>query len=99
VALPLPLIHAFREPVNLEETARVLAELVAIAGTIGRPVSLGKLEISVTPVEPITAHLLEQYHALGVDRIILEPPSLTEVETVDQWVRGMAKLVLGGGAG
>jgi hypothetical protein len=42
------------------------------------------------------AHILKQYHALGVDRIILEPPSLTEVETLDQWVRSMANLVFGG---
>jgi probable F420-dependent oxidoreductase len=82
--------------VNLEETAKALADIASVAGSIGRPVSLGKLEISVTPVEPINAHMLKQYHALGVDRVILQPPSLTEVETVEQWVRSMASLVFGG---
>jgi hypothetical protein len=82
--------------VNLEETTKALADIADIARSSSRPASLGKLEISVTPVEPIDAHILKQYHALGVDRIILEPPSLTEVETLDQWVRSMASLVFGG---
>jgi probable F420-dependent oxidoreductase len=82
--------------VNLEETARALAALADIAESVSRPVSLGKLEISVTPVEPIDADVLKQYHSLGVDRIILEPPSLTDVEPLDQWVRRMASLVFGG---
>jgi probable F420-dependent oxidoreductase len=83
---------------NLQETTKALADIAGIARSSSRPASLGKLEISVTPVEPIDAHILKQYHALGVDRIILEPPSLTEVDTLDQWVRSMANLVFGGAA-
>jgi probable F420-dependent oxidoreductase len=79
--------------VNLAETTQALADLASIAGSIGRSAALGKLEISVTPVEPVDAYVIQQYRALGVDRLILEPPTFTDVEALDHWVRSTAKLI------
>jgi probable F420-dependent oxidoreductase len=81
---------------NLGETAQALAQLADIASSAVRPARLGKLEISVTPIEPFDEQLVQQYQELGVDRLILEPPSLTDVETIMQWVRSIGESVLGG---
>jgi probable F420-dependent oxidoreductase len=80
---------------NLAETAQALADLASIAFDTMRSAALGKLEISVTPVEPIDLHILQQYQALGVDRLILEPPTLTDSEMLMQWISSIGELVLG----
>jgi probable F420-dependent oxidoreductase len=80
---------------NLAETAQALADLDNISSSTVRPAALGKLEISVTPIELADANLLQEYQALGVDRLILEPPTLTDAATLLQWVRSIGESILG----
>jgi hypothetical protein len=41
-----------------------------LANELERPAGLGRLEISVTPTEPLDREVLGRYRDLGVDRII-----------------------------
>jgi probable F420-dependent oxidoreductase len=57
---------------TLEGCARVLAELAELTDEAGRPAGLGALEITVTPPNgTVTPEEAEQYHALGVDRLVV----------------------------
>jgi probable F420-dependent oxidoreductase len=80
---------------NLAETAQALADLKGIAHSTMRPAALGRLEISVTPSEPMDPHILQRYKTLGVDRLILEPPTLTDPESLIQWVRSTGESLHG----
>jgi len=42
------------------------------AEAVGR--DLAELEISVTPVEPLTNQIVADYAGLGVDRLVVAPP-------------------------
>jgi probable F420-dependent oxidoreductase len=55
------------------DTAKSVEALRSIAGTIGRPASLGPLEISVTPRGRLTAERAAAFAELGVDRIVVMP--------------------------
>jgi probable F420-dependent oxidoreductase len=80
---------------TLSETAQALGDLASLTGSVARPAGLGKLEISVTPIEPIDPDIINQYKAIGVDRLILEPPTLTDVELLNKWVQGIGVSVSG----
>ncbi|MEM7324107.1 MAG: LLM class F420-dependent oxidoreductase [Actinomycetota bacterium] len=56
-----------------ETTATDLARLEAAADRFDRPDSLGRLEISITPVKRPSPADIEAYAELGVDRLILQP--------------------------
>lgn len=56
-----------------ETTAADLAQLEDAADRYDRPASLGRLEISITPVKRPTPADIEAYAELGVDRLILQP--------------------------
>ncbi len=58
-----------------EATKPCIDALTHAASKHERPSSLGRLEISVTPPPtPLTADLISQYSALGVDRLVILPP-------------------------
>jgi probable F420-dependent oxidoreductase len=55
------------------EAKQSVEALGRAAGIHERPAELGSLEISVTPVGPFDERSVEQYAALGVDRLIVLP--------------------------
>ena len=59
---------------DLDQTARVLGQLREIAEQARRPPELGRLEITITPPQLPTADEVEQFAALGVDRLLPELP-------------------------
>jgi probable F420-dependent oxidoreductase len=61
---------------DVEATARCLADLRHIATEVERPAHLCELEITVTPPQgPVDGALVERYAALGVHRLaLLRPP-------------------------
>jgi len=50
-----------------------VAELRRLEQQHERPADLGRLELTVTPVGPLDRATLDQYEALGVDRLVLLP--------------------------
>jgi alkanesulfonate monooxygenase SsuD/methylene tetrahydromethanopterin reductase-like flavin-dependent oxidoreductase (luciferase family) len=65
---------------DLDATARALEGLEAAAKRSERPVSLGELEISITPPGPVDLDTVKRYADLGVSRLILLR-GLTELAT------------------
>lgn len=67
------------------DTARsAIDALKQVKQTHERPDALGELEISITPREPLTPALKDEYEAMGVDRLILLQTGRTESELLDQ---------------
>ena len=55
---------------DVATTAKVLEQLELAKARSNRPEGLGSLSISVTPPKPPTKAMMEDYAALGVDRLI-----------------------------
>jgi probable F420-dependent oxidoreductase len=58
---------------DLPLAQRCVEAIRAAAEQHERPAALGQLEITVTPVGPITRAVMDQYEDLGVDRLVLLP--------------------------
>jgi probable F420-dependent oxidoreductase len=58
---------------DLDWTARALADIRTALQRSTRPQELGDLEISVTPAEPVTPEDVRRFADLGVHRLILMP--------------------------
>lgn len=54
-----------------DAAAKSLRSLEEASEQIGRPASLGRLEITVTPPGPVDADMVRHYEDLGVDRLVL----------------------------
>jgi probable F420-dependent oxidoreductase len=76
--------------VDLEETASLLARLRTVAAECGRPVSLGELEITITPRPPVDLSTVERFEELGVHRLLVQPSSL-DGDAVDEVIRGIGR--------
>jgi probable F420-dependent oxidoreductase len=61
---------------TLEDTADAMAALRDTARRYQRPAELGPLEITVTPHGIVDADTARRYADLGVDRLVLQPPTL-----------------------
>ncbi len=61
-----------------------IASLRAAHSKFERPGDLGDIEISITPRAPLTPELMEEYQALGVDRLILLQLGRNEEELLGQ---------------
>lgn len=80
---------------DLNWTARALADIAEALKRYDRPRELGKLEISVTPPQgTITLENAKRYADLGVDRLIIFPPQLSEVD-LKELVSRIGETVLG----
>jgi alkanesulfonate monooxygenase SsuD/methylene tetrahydromethanopterin reductase-like flavin-dependent oxidoreductase (luciferase family) len=80
---------------NLNWTTRALADIAGALKRYDRPRELGKLEISVTPRQgTITLENAKRYADLGVDRLIIFPPQLSEVD-LKEFVSRIGETVLG----
>lgn len=58
---------------DLAETARLVEALRQTGEQHERPGELGRLELSVTPIETLDRSTVERYAELGVDRLVLLP--------------------------
>lgn len=56
-----------------DETAASLAAIAGEQEQVERPPSLGPIEITVTPTEPLDASTVARYEELGVDRLVVLP--------------------------
>lgn len=77
------------------QTAECLAGLAAAGERHERGPELDRLQISVTPVGPVTADTLAEYAALGVERLIVYPAGARDEAAVEQFIREQAAVVLG----
>jgi probable F420-dependent oxidoreductase len=74
-----------------EATARSLSGLREAASRFTRPQELGDLEISVTPRGPLTPETVARFAALGVHRLIVQPPHGLDEAALTQFVRTIGK--------
>lgn len=65
---------------DVDKTAAALANLRRAATQTDRPASLGELEITITPRDPLTVDLVHRYADLGVHRLAVLPPDETAMD-------------------
>jgi probable F420-dependent oxidoreductase len=65
-----------------EDAAACLAGLAAAAARYERPASLGPLELTITPRGRVTPDRLEQWQALGIDRLVVLPKPAATIEDI-----------------
>lgn len=58
---------------DLAETRELVGRLRRIEREGGRPVELGPVEVTITPSGPLDRRRVDEYEALGVDRLVLLP--------------------------
>ena len=80
---------------DLEETAKLLAELRDAARRYQRPTELGELEISVAPRIPIDRDTAQRFAELGVHRLILIPPREMDAPALERWVTTVGETLIG----
>jgi probable F420-dependent oxidoreductase len=56
---------------DLEATQKALEELRQLLAQLNRPAALGRLEVTIMPVDPMDADTARRYEDLGVDRLVL----------------------------
>src|SRR5260370_5591726 len=61
---------------DLDETAKALAQLREATARYPRPPELGQLEISITPRGMVDVDTARRYADLGVQRLVFVPPAL-----------------------
>jgi len=79
---------------DLEQTARSLAELREVAGRVERPAGLGELEITITPRGIPDADTARRYAALGVHRLAIQPPTM-DGEAIDELIATIGDTLVG----
>jgi probable F420-dependent oxidoreductase len=85
---------------DLDWTARALADIRTALQRAARPQELGELEISVTPAEPLTLEDVKRYADLGVHRLILMPlhrmpPHLRTESAINDYVTKAGDTLIG----
>jgi probable F420-dependent oxidoreductase len=80
---------------DLEGTTRALEGLREAERRYQRPAELGQLEISVTPRGPMDRERAEQYAALGVHRLILNPPPRASASELETFVENVGTTLIG----
>ena len=65
---------------DIERTKKCLAELQEAHKNNERPSVLGKLEISVTPIGQVDLDMVKRFADIGVDRLIVLPPTQSDTE-------------------
>jgi hypothetical protein len=79
---------------DLEQTARSLAELREVTGRVERPAGLGELEITITPRGIPDADTARRYAALGVHRLAIQPPTM-DGEAIDELIETIGDTLVG----
>jgi probable F420-dependent oxidoreductase len=80
---------------DLEGTTRALEGLREAEQRYQRPAELGRLEISVTPRGTINREQAEQYAALGVHRLILNPPPHASPSELESYIESVGTTLIG----
>ena len=80
---------------NLEETARSIADIREATKNHARPKGLGELEISVAPRVPVDRAIAQQFSELGVHRLILIPPQNVDTPAVEQFIENVGGTLVG----
>lgn len=80
---------------SLAATAQDIAGVRSAVEHYERPVTLGALEISVTPWGLPTRDEARRYADLGVHRLILMPPDTMDVETLERYVATAGETLIG----
>ena len=70
-------------------TERHLADRAEAAHQVARPSELGRLEITVAPAGPFGPEIIDQYIALGVDRLVLTPDPPHDAPSDDWFARSV----------
>ncbi|MFQ5698318.1 MAG: LLM class F420-dependent oxidoreductase [Myxococcota bacterium] len=73
---------------DLEGARRCIEEIARTEREVGRPAALGRLEISITPIDPLDRDGARRFEDLGVDRLI----PLCRERSGDEIVRFVEKL-------
>lgn len=76
-----------------DAAATQIEGLRAAADQVERPSDLGPLEISVTPRGAVDRRTWDAYADAGVDRLIVYPLPLRDVDDVEQFIRSHADLL------
>jgi probable F420-dependent oxidoreductase len=82
---------------DLDGTARAIADLQEAARRYKRPESLGELEISVAPRVPLDRETALRFAELGVHRIILIPPRGMDTPALEQFITKIGNTLVGHG--
>lgn len=80
---------------DLDRTKQCLDALRRVAELVERPSELGDLEISVTPRGHVGADMAERFGALGVHRLVLNPPR--EASAIEGYVERVARELISAG--
>lgn len=78
-----------------EDASHALAGLREAAGRYSRPIELGELEVSVTPLGPVDMSLAEQYSKIGVHRLILVTPQNADVTVTEKFIENVGSTLIG----
>lgn len=79
---------------DLDQTARALADLRETAQRCARPAPLGELEITITPPALVDAATARAYAELGVHRLALQPAS-TDRDEIDRLIDTVGETLIG----
>ena len=79
---------------DIDETARLLAELRAAEASGRRPSELGPLEITISARGRVDAELAERFSGLGVDRLVLLPRRHQDEAGLLRFVENSARALL-----
>jgi len=80
---------------DLEETARAIADLRQAARRYPRPDSLEELEISVAPRIPVDLAVAQRFAELGVHRLILIPRRYLDGPALEEFVGTVGSTLVG----
>jgi probable F420-dependent oxidoreductase len=80
---------------GLEQAAKVLGEIRALAATTERPAELGDLEITITPTEPIDLDTARRYADLGVHRLLLWPTNVDGPDELERYIGTVGETLIG----
>ncbi|HKF75218.1 MAG TPA: LLM class F420-dependent oxidoreductase [Candidatus Dormibacteraeota bacterium] len=79
---------------DLQQTARALAELRETANRWERPARLGELEITITPPAAVDVDTARRYADLGVHRLAIQPASM-DGTSMDELITTAGETLIG----
>ena len=80
---------------DLEETARAIADLHETAKRYSRSAALGELEISVAPRVPVDRATAQRFSELGVHRLIVAPPQNADAAAATRFIETVGSTLVG----
>lgn len=84
--------HGFYGNGTPQQIAADLDGLRRAADEVERPARLGAMELTAMPLEPVDAAAVDRYAELGVDRLVLRPPSFDDPDALARFLERNAGL-------